>query len=1840
MTRSHRGRKKGSGSSPHGGDGRPESAAAAELEQNDDANVPKDVRHNRSRGQSGNEDPKKEFSTHSEAAGTKKSSNTKSKRHTAQPRSSQKSKHVAASSAAVPSMSSRISIDNDEDPGVIRLIREIKDVIETYEWDEWDEVKNIVQTLFRSSPYWSESSIRGIQYRTATRLSMKLSKVGLVKMDGRAVHDILISFYEKVMKAERKTVKAKDEPLIEPRFRMVNTDRVDHRGLPIYSQEKVARKDLFNSPSQPSPLSPELMDNARDLQHHKNQEDQSKIPSIRGQLQESGDPDNGPDSSESSSSDDEERGKSRKEKGWKGRKDKSSKKDNGSDKDKRGPSFNEQSHGPNDDRIGIGSTLKLASGFLAKLENKWSGPRDRYFTADEYARHYSHIMDMCEASTKVRMMFLPFAFRDDALDEYNANFRDEVRQGKYRNASAVIREISQRLETPEFKMFNMNQWVTLRMSDVRKTGDSTQMTFARLKRRVRRLQKTLGAVYKSDISLCDFYRRSLQNEQFWAYVDDSDPQLSSEVLQTKIELAIEKHSRLVKGSRGSKPIEIMASSVEDRRWGKPDKKRFNKTNPSDKNGNVMTCTGCGSKYHFYKECTNPNKQEYRTKRLEEIGRMKNSNQKRELHSYFTQLQEEDSDSTSDPEDVQDIKDEKDSSSDDDFRKIANGLHGQLDETMFLEMENIIDEEKSFFVECMNMHTRHVFFGTTLRKIQNEPKRAVSVNKSRQISLRYAEDDFPGIMIDNGSTGSLCSIAQLKAYRRFTGCPTPMRKLKNHFVVSAHGGSKCIGIATFKFPYGDTILSFNAPIVENSDTPLILGLNDQDKLLSSGADQKENSISFLNGPKIPLVREKGHMWLRWNYEEECLYTEKELTKLHYRFGHPGVKRMHDFLKRVKPDDLDENTRGMLESIQARCKECQYLAPKPYVVKVAVPHEDFIFNSEVVVDIMYIQGKSVLHVVDRATHFQAARFLQDDSTESIWRTFMQMWVLVYLGAPDNLRHDQGTQFVSPRFQKMAAEAGITCRPVGIEAPNAMGVGERYHAPLRKTFMKLQESYGMKPLDEMVEELPRGPGRPRKNARKITRPVGVKDEYLLDISIMCINSTVGPEGICPILLVFGAMPKLPLPSTLPSAVPQAERMMMMEKAREEYMKIVGSMRLKQAEKAFIPTTPPTTLTYGDKVLVYRETTGRWEPRNFVSRNENTILVYEPDGSTQPYPLPRVSMLQEGVYLPRPDLYGLDVDIENREDEHLQNDNVRNLQRNVEQPISLEVRDFIEPDTQEQTQTDIDTRELHRSRSEKDGFTDESLDIPDTTLRNIQSDETFVTKVLDKNDERRKLFGDAIKEEVDGLFAKGVFLETSRKNFTPEQLKSMTIMKSKLVLAFKEPGTREEKKKARLVVQAIGSKDKDKNMLITYSPTVSRASVRLMLAIAMRKNLEIFLRDISQAYVSASGKLLRDVYVVPPTELQTDEDILWKVERPLYGLPESGMLWFETYIGHHHNILNMESTETDPCLLFRRNEDGDLEGIICLQVDDSIGGGTVAFLKDENENSKVFRTREQKLLAEQSEMRFNGQYIRREGRMVYLHQRPYVERMPLQNIERSAASFMSHRGQAAYVSTCTRPDVTCAVNQLTQVVPDSADEHDFKRLDTVFKRMHDKNVELKYGNVSLENSKVHVYADASFATNKDLTSQLGYVILLVDDDHNCSVLTWSSVKCRRVTRSVLAAELYAVAHAFDAAFALAHTVGILLGRKVFVNVYTDSRTLFDSIINLCSMTEKRLLIDIACLREAYRNGDISQLCWIRSQYNLADAMTKDKKDSALLDALKTHRVNTPVEQWIAEGAIPQRKV
>ena len=115
-----------------------------------------------------------------------------------------------------------------------------------------------------------------------------------------------------------------------------------------------------------------------------------------------------------------------------------------------------------------------------------------------------------------------------------------------------------------------------------------------------------------------------------------------------------------------------------------------------------------------------------------------------------------------------------------------------------------------------------------------------------------------------------------------------------------------------------------------------------------------------------------------------------------------------------------------------------------------------------------------------------------------------------------------------------------------------------------------------------------------------------------------------------------------------------------------------------------------------------------------------------------------------------------------------------------------------------------------------------------------------------------------------------------------------------------------------------------------------------------------------------------------------------------------------------------------------------------------------------------------------------------------------------------------------------------------------------------------LKYIRIDLKRLRLFVFVDASFANNADLTSQLGYVIVLGNEEEVApskrhllgNLIHWQSTKCKRVTRSTLASEIYAMVTGADIAHALKTTLDKILTSlglpRAPVVVCTDSFSLY----------------------------------------------------------------------------------
>jgi hypothetical protein len=269
-----------------------------------------------------------------------------------------------------------------------------------------------------------------------------------------------------------------------------------------------------------------------------------------------------------------------------------------------------------------------------------------------------------------------------------------------------------------------------------------------------------------------------------------------------------------------------------------------------------------------------------------------------------------------------------------------------------------------------------------------------------------------------------------------------------------------------------------------------------------------------------------------------------------------------------------------------RELPNLRSQTRVVKLSLPHGTGMFNHEVIVDRFIIDKNLAISVVDRDTRYVSAMFLTGSDALHIWSAILQCWSLRYMDHPTIIKHDQGSNFMSKEFQSWSAEAGISCHPIAVVQASSMGIGERIHRPLRRTFLKL----------------------------KLLHPTAPK-ELLLDMALKGYNDSAGINGLVPTVLVYGAFPELSLKDkdSNTHAPTHSERSQMRLTAMEEYRKCIDTLRDKLTEKAQNPSIE-TGLKRDDPVLCWSRRHNKWDgPQDFISETPHAFFVKSRKGEVR---------------------------------------------------------------------------------------------------------------------------------------------------------------------------------------------------------------------------------------------------------------------------------------------------------------------------------------------------------------------------------------------------------------------------------------------------------------------------------------------------------------------------------------------------------------------------------------------------------------------------------------------------
>ena len=138
---------------------------------------------------------------------------------------------------------------------------------------------------------------------------------------------------------------------------------------------------------------------------------------------------------------------------------------------------------------------------------------------------------------------------------------------------------------------------------------------------------------------------------------------------------------------------------------------------------------------------------------------------------------------------------------------------------------------------------------------------------------------------------------------------------------------------------------------------------------------------------------------------------------------------------------------------------------------------------------------------------------------------------------------------------------------------------------------------------------------------------------------------------------------------------------------------------------------------------------------------------------------------------------------------------------------------------------------------------------------------------------------------------------------------------------------------------------------------------------------------------------------------------------------------------------------------------------------------------------------------------------------------------------------------------------------------------------------------------------------------SQGGHIIFIRDSKGSCAPIAWLSKKIKRVVRSTLGAETLSAVDALDSAYLIEKILKEVTGKKeneeIGIDMYTDNKSLYDSMSTSNLMLDKRLRVDISALREMHDNGEVN-FRWVESVNQLADVLTKKgASKKRLLDVL-----------------------
>lgn len=423
-------------------------------------------------------------------------------------------------------------------------------------------------------------------------------------------------------------------------------------------------------------------------------------------------------------------------------------------------------------------------------------------------------------------------------------------------------------------------------------------------------------------------------------------------------------------------------------------------------------------------------------------------------------------------------------------------------------------------------------------------------------------------------------------------------------------------------------------------------------------------------------------------------------------------------------------------------------------------------------------------------------------------------------------------------------------------------------------------------------------------------------------------------------------------------------------------------------------------------------------------------------------------------------------------------------------------------------------------------------------QTEENPITVKEAMESPQKKNWIEAMNQEYEAL----------QRNKTWEyvkQPKDKKLLTTKWIFKIKHSEKEKPRYKARLVVRGC-AQTQGIDYYETYSPVVRYTTIRYLLALAAKENLEISHMDVTAAYLNSD--LEEDIYVKPPEEYKSiqPEGKIWKLKKAVYGLKQSGRSWNKR-LDEILKDYGLTKSKADPCVYQTSNARDRL--IVAVYVDDLlILSNKQTEIKELKEHLPQRKLYMKDLGKAQRFLGMNKINNSEEGE-IKIHQKEYIEkaltRFQMENCnpvatpadpntkltkemgpkdkadieEMKNTPYLEAVGTLLYISQISRPNIAYAVNNVSCFCNNPGKAH-WNAVKRIFRYLKGtKDYKLKF--CKNANTNIIGFSDADWANDQDSRKSITGSVFL----GNGAAISWYSKRQHTVTLSTVEAEYVALA-------------------------------------------------------------------------------------------------------------------